>query len=68
MKHATFLHVMKYDFVYLHYHLNCQDINDNRGDNENGPVESSQNTVNASYLFIFHQIDVNEQDLQLSCM
>ena len=53
---------MKNDFVYFHYHLNRQDINDNTGDNEFGPVESSQNTVNASYLFKFHQIDVKELD------
>ena len=59
---------MKNDFVYFHYRLNCQDISDNRVDNELCLVKSSQNTVNASYLFIFHQIDVNEQDLQLSCM
>ena len=59
---------MKNDFVYFHYHLNCQDINDNRGRNEFGLVESSQNTVNASYLFEFHQLDVNERDLELSCM
>ena len=59
---------MKNDFVYFHYHLNCQDINDNRGDNEKCPVESSQNTLNSSYLFKFLQINVNEQDFQLHCM
>ena len=59
---------MKNDFVYFHYHLNCQDINDNRGRNEFCPVESSQNTVNASYLFKIHQGDVNERYLQHSCI
>ena len=48
--------------------MNSLDTNDNRGDNEFGLVESSQNTVNASYLFEFHQLDVNERDLELSCM
>ena len=45
---------MKNDLVYFHYHLNCQDISDNRGDNELCLVKSSQSTVNASYLFEFH--------------
>ena len=59
---------MKNDFVYFYYHMNCLDISDNRGDNDNGLVESIQNTVNASYLFKFHQIDVNELDLKLFSM
>ena len=65
---ATFLNLMKYCLEHFHYHLNCQDISDNRGDNELCLVKSSQNTVNASYLFKCHEIDVNERDLQLSCM
>ena len=59
---------MKNDLAYFHYRLNCQDISDNRGDNELYIVKSSQNAVNVSYLFKFHQIDVNEGVLQLSCM
>ena len=53
---------------YFHYHLNNQDISDDRGDNELCLVKSSRNTVNASYLFKLHQIDVNKRDLQPSCM
>ena len=51
---------MKNDLIYFHYHMNCLDISDNRGDNELGVVESSQNTLNASYSLKLHQPDVNE--------
>ena len=61
MRFATFLHVMKNDLVYFHYHLIGQDINDNKGDNELCLVKSNQNTVNVSYLFTFLQINVNER-------
>ena len=51
---------MKNDFVYFHYHINCQDICDNRGDNELCLVKSSQNTPKASYHLKVHQLEVNE--------
>ena len=44
---------MKNDLVYFNDHMNCQDISDNRDDNELCLVKSSQNTVNASYLLNF---------------
>ena len=56
---------MKYKYEMFKY---CQDISDNRGDNELCLVKSSRNTVNASYLHKFHLIDMNERDLKLSCM
>ena len=51
MTFEAYLDEMKEKHVYFQYHLNCQDITDNAGDNKLYLMESIQNTV-ITYFYV----------------
>ena len=45
--------------VYFQYHLNCQNIHDNKGDNEFYLMKSCHNTANACLYLKSHKFNLN---------
>ena len=58
---STDLDVINKNFMYVYYHLKCQDITDKDGDIKLEVMESSQNIVISYNLVKWFQFDSNQK-------
>ena len=59
---STDLDVINKNFMYVYYHLKCQDITDNEGDIKIEVMESSRNTVFSYILVKWCRFNSSQQD------